>query len=1323
MAGSEDAYLGSAAVRADADYWRRILSDLAERAPGAFDEWPLDKPRPHARTARSSKGCHCCRSRLDKTTADGLRRLAQTNGASLHALMLALLGLEVRRRTGRSKFLLGTAASTRQCAAEARSVGYFINMLPLSCSVTAAESIEASVRAMQQGLAEALQHSRYPFARIYGDFRRERPQATHPARYPLFDIAVTENPSFGVSPETGLWFTGIDSPEHGAVSCELRRTGPAQDLVLVHEGQPDGSLVLTWFANAALYTQDTARIWLDSLIGWMRFLADGLHLEGKPLPLLLPDEEQLLDDWQQGIRRPLPAASFPDLFRRLAETQPERPALVTDAGVQSFAAVNARTDALAYTLLDLDVKPGETVAVLTGRSAALPETVLAIWKAGGCYLPLVAELPAERLAFIAQDAGIRILIVLDGLALPPGLDTDQYTILRPEELPPADRTSAGTLEPLRADMEIAPTDHAYILYTSGSTGMPKGVVLLHGGLLNLALGAAEILGLRPDDRALLLSSPSFDAWICDLVMAWSAGGAVVPVRREEINDISGMRALLERLGVTVVTMSPSYLRLFERVDLPGLRVLMTVGEPPVPDDARYYAARLSYFNGYGPTENTAAASIGRIYEDREVLAAGCPLTNTAVYIVNDKGRPVPPGVVGEIWLGGMGLAAGYLNRPDLTAASFVETADGRRYRTGDLGKWLRSGELQVLGRSDTQVKLRGQRVELGEIEHRLAAHPAVKQAVAVVEKLADQTQTLWAFVTLDPQAAEPIQAAWSAYLSESLPSYMIPSAVLRVATIPLSAAGKVDRQALLGMLNADLGRADAPEAAGRARRTPPQTAVEKRVAEVWAEQLGRPLIAREDDFFDLGGDSLRAIAVVGRLRREFECQINDLYEHHVLADFARLCRPRTDHLRALIGAFHAAWEGGCGVHAGSEAEREEALRTPRATYANKVRSALELDLDVRQPYRHVLLTGATGYLGSYLLRELLADRKIKVTALVRGADDRLARGRLGQVLVDYFGAEASSALRDDQRLSVLAGDLRHGELRLSPRDYGRLAATVDAVYHCAANVNHVGHYRDFYADNVASTRHLLTLAAQRKPAPADFHFVSTISVAGSNSSDRFSLFTEYDLVPEVTDENYYVRTKQEAERLVIAARGELANACIHRVGNIVFATDGTRLQRNIGGNAFFRLLIAFLQLGAVPIELHASLCHVDVVARALVTLAGTGALTNEIHHLEKARLDLLADFIRTAEGMGERIRACNFGAFLERLRAAMDEPDMEGAVAEIVEAFGIQSGRFPLARLERLVIASDRTQALLEKLGVAWPAIPPAGQNAMMRAAMEGLPR
>ena len=385
---------------------------------------------------------------------------------------------------------------------------------------------------------------------------------------------------------------------------------------------------------------------------------------------------------------------------------------------------------------------------------------------------------------------------------------------------------------------------------------------------------------------------------------------------------------------------------------------------------------------------------------------------------------------------------------------------------------------------------------------------------------------------------------------------------------------------------------------------------------------------------------------------------------------------------------------------------------------------LARDLQQRHAYRHVLLTGATGYLGSYLLREFLNDPLLTVTALVRGTDDQMARIRLKEVLMHYFGETQGGILAGHERLHVLAGDLRHAALRLAPHDHHRLAESVDAVYHSAANVHHIGHYDDFHADNVVATRNLLTLAAGRPASPPDFHFVSTVSVAGSGSSQSYSVFTEYDPAPEIPDDNYYIRTKQEAERLVVAARGSLANTCIHRVGNIGFATDSTRLQRNIDNNAFFRHLVAFLRLGIVPEAMEASISHVDIVARAIAALSQVKTWSNATHHIQTGRRDRLADFILAGDGAEARtIRACGFVEFAQQLRLAMDEPALEAAASELMEGYGLHPGRGSeeRSRPNRLSVTSERTNLLLERLGVSWPAIPATGRDAMLHAARERL--
>jgi thioester reductase-like protein len=521
--------------------------------------------------------------------------------------------------------------------------------------------------------------------------------------------------------------------------------------------------------------------------------------------------------------------------------------------------------------------------------------------------------------------------------------------------------------------------------------------------------------------------------------------------------------------------------------------------------------------------------------------------------------------------------------------------------------------------------------------------------------------------------------------------------------------GKVDRAELLRAAAAHFATAN-----GHRQAAQPHDGVERHIAEVWAQQLRLESrgLAREDNFFDLGGDSLRAIAVVNQLRRTLQCTVNDLYEHPRLADFAATCRHRPEHLRKLIQSAAAHWQGYQRGLTDYEKEREAALTVALQAYEERNRSQRYDHVGASRDYGHVLLTGATGYLGGYLLRELLADGRRRVSAIVRGTDDESARRRLGQTLCHYFGAHQGAALRDHPRLTVLAGDLRRDGLGLAARNYDLLAESVQAVFHSAANVKHFGHYREFHADNVAATNRVLHLAAAHGGAPADFHFVSTLSVCGQAPQEGFQLFTEYDGVPEALDENYYIRSKQEAERLVEAARANLANACIHRVGNLVFAAEGGPLQYNIRENAFFQQVAAFLRLGVVPDDAHLWLCHVDVVARGLVRLACAAGLTNETHHLENERMGFVADFVE-AEG----VRPCRFDGFLKRLEAAVDEPAMDAALSATMETFGLYRGTSPQERSRRLEIVSGRTQKLLARLEVAWPGSPAAGRADMIARA------
>ncbi|MCW2238434.1 non-ribosomal peptide synthetase [Azospirillum canadense] len=865
-AQAEQRYLATDRAARDLAFWRDRLDALVDRRSEAFDELPTDLRRPDAPSGRAAPPLT---ERLDAATVQALTRLAQAQGVGLHGLLLAILAAEARRRTGRADLILGTGVSLRPVGTDG-AVGHFVNLLPII--LPAAEgTLSAQLRAAQASLTEAVEHADHPAGLIQREFRQRHPGARPPSRTSLFDVALTANPSrVSLDPQSGLSFAPRRLP--GALAVPAA----GLDLAFSHEpltGEDEGGLELMLLWNPDVYVEDTARAWLTGFAAWARWLAaDPARLDAR-LPALLPHEAALLERWEHGEERPRPEQRAHTLFEALADRQPDRPAVVTRDGVQTYAALDAQANRIANALLHHGVGPEEPVAVLADGSADLPAALLGVWKAGAAYLPLAHDLPPERLAFMARDAGARILIALDGHPVPPALTQAVEATLRSDSL-----DGAAT----RPAVAGTACDLAYIIYTSGTTGQPKGVAVPHGGLVNSVLSTGEAVGLRSDDRLSLAATPGFDASLWELGLALLHGMALVPISQELRDDPWALKAHYADLGVTVAFHSPSYLRVSQDTPFRGLRVLLTGGEAPNADDARHHAADIAFWNAYGPTEASILVSMGRIRPDAGTLVpAGRPLPNTRVSLRRPDGTPVPPGVAGELWLGGAGLARRYLNQPDLTARSFVETAGGRFYRTGDLGRWDCDGQLVLCGRIDHQVKLHGQRVELGEIEQALRDHRGVAEAVVLLDRAAEGTKSLRAFVRPADGNSLSQDEDWRAFLADHLPVYMVPASITPVTSIPLTAAGKVDRDALLRL-------AHAQPHPGTAARHLPAGDLETRIAALWTDLLGTD-VAREDNFFALGGNSLLAVTMAHRLSADLDVAVpaRALFAAPTLAGFSR----------------------------------------------------------------------------------------------------------------------------------------------------------------------------------------------------------------------------------------------------------------------------------------------------------------------------------------------------------------------------------------------------------------------------------------------------
>ncbi len=867
-AGWQRELLASGVRERQLAYWRAQLADAPRVA-----ELPAARPRPPARSHRGVQAARPLPAALGAAAAELARRETATPFLTYLAAWKALLF----RTTAREDLVVGTPVAGRSPEETEALIGLFVNTLALRTRVDGRLGFRALLGRVRETALAALAHQELPFEEIVEELAPERSLSHAPLVQVIFGLqdATTHPPEL-----PGLAVRHFPAG-HGTAKFDLA-------LSLAEEA---GGLMARLDARADVYDEAD----LERLLAAFETLLEAALAEPdralEELPLLSAAEErQVVVEWNDTAVA-LPAEpTIPALFAAQARERADAVALVWDGGSLSYGELEARSNRLARRLAGLGVGPESLVGVALERSPELIVALLAILKAGGAYLPLDPDYPRQRLALMLEDAraGREGLVVVTRGSLAAGLP----------ELPSGCRMVDLDREDLAAE-SAAPLavpltgDHlAYVLYTSGSTGRPKGVAVPHRAVARLVRGA-DYAELGPEEVFLQLAPVPFDASTLEIWGPLLNGGrlALLAPGRASLEELG---AAIARHGVTTLWLTAGLFHQMVEAQLGallGVRQLLAGGDVLSPAHvARVLGAadgaERVLINGYGPTENTTFTCCHRMASAAEVPASvpiGRPIANTRVYLLDRALQPVPVGVAGELYAAGAGLARGYLHRPELTAERFVPDPfgdGGRLYRTGDLARWRADGAVEFLGRLDAQVKLRGFRVEIGEVEAVLAAHPAVAQAAVALRGEAEDKRLVGYVVPAEGEIAGPeLVAALRSELARQLPDYMVPSAWVTLERLPLNANGKVDRAAL-----PEPGPAVGAATADAAPRTP----LEELLAQVWEELLAVRGVARSDSFFDLGGHSLLATRVVSRLREllRVEVPLRALFEEPTLAGLA-----------------------------------------------------------------------------------------------------------------------------------------------------------------------------------------------------------------------------------------------------------------------------------------------------------------------------------------------------------------------------------------------------------------------------------------------------
>lgn len=862
-------------------YWEKQLTDSLPLL-----NLPVARPRPPIPTSSGAQ----LPFQLGVELMQRLKSLARKEGATLYMLLLAAYQVLLYRYTNQDTIVVGSSSACRNRAQLAGLVGYLVNPLVLRGNLLGEQSFVSFLARVRQTVLEAFAHQDYPFPLLVERLQPVRDRSRTPLFQTMFVLHKAQRPEEDFLSLLALREAAaqirLDDLELESVSLEQRA---AQFELTLAMADTENGLSGAFQYNTDLFDEGTIRRMAEHY----RVLLEGIVADPdatlRELPLLTDEEQrQIVFEWNDTGQSSPAEQCLHELFERQVEQTPEAIALIYEDQQLTFRELNSRANRLARHLHTLGVRAETLIGILMPRSVEMLVCLLSVLKAGAAYVPLDPQHPPERLVFMVDDAGVEVLLVEPRL-----VDTFAATGTSQVVCVGAEWEQIAEQSEEKIETEVNADNLAYVIYTSGSTGRPKGVMISHRGLVNYLHWCVKAYDVAGGSGAPVHSSIGFDLTVTSLFAPLLAGRSVV------LSEAQNGEALISSLGrqrsYSFVKLTPSHLDLLNQAvagkRVAGLTEMLILGGEALHSESlkrwRQQSPATRIINEYGPTETVVGCCFYEVTQGSSLngpVPIGRPIANTQLYVLDEHLNPLPPGIPGELFIGGIGLARGYLNNPDLTARKFIphpfsRERGARLYRTGDRVRYLADGNIEFLGRKDEQVKLRGYRVELGEIEAVLCEHPAIREALVVVSENASGAQQLFAYFVAD--AGSPAAGELRRHLKEKLPEYMVPAVFVKLNEIPLTSNGKVDRKALR---RPESDRVEISEGF-----IAPHTATEKRLAEIWSQVLNMRQVGVHDNFFELGGHSLLAMQIISRARSAFgvELPLSILLKSLTVADLAQ----------------------------------------------------------------------------------------------------------------------------------------------------------------------------------------------------------------------------------------------------------------------------------------------------------------------------------------------------------------------------------------------------------------------------------------------------
>ncbi|MDK9843112.1 MAG: amino acid adenylation domain-containing protein [Staphylococcus equorum] len=1206
-----------------------------------------------------------------------IHEFCEKNNISINNLFSAMMIIIKYKKTASKKISVGSIMHNRNKKAEKGVTGVFSRALPIIIDVSSDYSISDLLTQTKYETFNILKHRKYPYRNIVEDSGGQKG---------LLDCLISyQNTQYSHEVLKNVY--SDEWIENGSNNAPLT--------VNISNRNRKNTLTVDYDYQTAIVNEKEIIDLHNIILKIMDKAIENPNTKIKNIEILDENEKYtILNEFNDTEASLNNKETFVERFEKQVKATPYQTAITYEGESLNYDELNARANQLAYQLRAEGVGANSLIALIMDRQLETIIGIYGILKAGGAYVPIDPKYPIDRINYILEDSQPKVLLTdreLDEAINYGNKVIDLTETTRLEAFP------TSNLKQISDESNLM-----YVIYTSGTTGKPKGVMAHSGGVMNRLNWVINKYNVDGEDTILFKTPYTFDVSVWE-IFGWAMlGSQIVLLPSGEEGNPEKITELLEGYSVAMVHFVPSMLNMFVNFikstnnaqAISKLKYVLASGEALKPEqvnDFNHFIGNknnTALLNLYGPTETTVDVTSFDCenHKTYDSIPIGKPISNIQAYILNEDNNIMGIGVPGELCIAGVGVTAGYLNRPELTQEKFIDNpfGKGKLYRTGDLAKWNGDGNISYIGRIDEQVKIRGYRIELGEIESILRQHTHIND---VARPMVDNELSICAYLVSDDSLDF---GSLKTSLGQKLPDYMIPAYMTQLDELPVTSNGKLNKKAL-------------PEIKVESKvYVAPTNDMESAVAKTFEAVLHVDQISIHDNFFEMGGDSLKAIKLTSLISKSYNISIKDIFELQTIASISKALVEREEmNVMTKLDALKIP-----------NVKNEHHFNSDFISEINdyKVKSNENykfIDKDVVKSDKQILLTGATGYLGIHILKDLLERKDLIIYVLVRNSEKISGENKLNNNWFYYFNSQLKT--EDLSRIHFVEGDIESKYLGFSNSNYDYLVNNIDIIINAAANVNHFATEESSYNTNVKSIHNLISFAKDKNKK--EIHHMSTISIASGSIEDKdSSTFSEYDVDISQKPNNIYIDSKIEAEKLLIAYREEGIETNIYRLGNLQCDSRTGIFQKNEENNAFYSVIKSFKMLQKFPRleEDDLEFTHVDQAAKACNKLILNDQLSNEIHHIYNNKRLSLQKLMAVYNENNHYIEAVYWDAFLDHLMECINL----GVMSDEVNAFLLHTGILDntLFNKAHFEILDYKTNFILEKLNFQWE---PTSENTL----------